>query len=253
MTLLSTAACAPLPEAPEEVTELSPFLFIHHENDPRVLEDAVANLREGLAQIDLDASRAERGWIPLPLALDDVAALGPEGTDPEDCVAAGLVARTAHPPELHAELATRIDQVPAEPTATDYERRFLDPVDPACFPGQDCGALVTVNDVRRENILYAARFDLHKGFRWAGDDAIVARSWLDRSWTGEAGNTELIQSYGIDVVTRLDSGETVRLQVAWGEVDLGVGVSEDFSRATIRAAIDQVIEQTDEAIDELID
>ncbi len=235
-------------EAPEELTELSPFLFAQHGGDERVLQDAVDNLRVGLAQLDLDGTRQERAWIPDALTVDAVLGLGPEESDPADCVSAGLLGRTAFGPEDHAEFAISGDQMAAEPTATDYSRTFLEPEDPSCFPGQVCGMLVTVNDVRRENALYAVRFDLHKDYRWVGDDALIARSWLDRVYPGEAGNTALLQSYVVDVVLIQDEGEFLRFQVVWGQVDLGLDVADDTSRAIMRQAVDALIEQTDEAI-----
>ncbi|MCP4870284.1 MAG: hypothetical protein GY898_16385 [Proteobacteria bacterium] len=230
------------------MTELSPFLFAQHETDERVLQDAVDNLRIGLDQLDLDGTRLERSWIPDPLSPADVLDEGPVGSDPGDCVAVALVGRTDFHPSDHADFATSGDQRLAEPTATDYDRQVLVPDDPACFPGQVCGALVTLNDVRRENALYAARFELHKGYRWVGDDALIARSWLDRAYVGEGGNTELLQSYGVDVVLAMDDGEWVRFQVVYGEADLGITVDDDTTRAIMRSAVDGLIQRTDEAI-----
>lgn len=250
---LLVLGCAPLPEAPEELTELSPFLFAQHDADPRVLQDAVENLRLGFDQIDLEGSRLERSWIPDPLRSDDVAGTRLDDADPADCVAVGLVARTAFGSADHAEFAAFGDQRTAEPTATDYDRFVLEPEDPGCFPGQVCGSLVTLNDVRRENALYAARFDLHKRYRWVGEDALIARSWLDQPYEGEGGATTLRQSYGVDVVMRLEDDSVVRFQVVYGEVDLGaLEVSDDLSRGVMRAAVDGLIVRTDEAIEELL-
>jgi hypothetical protein len=246
--VLLVLGCVPLIEAPEELTELSPFLFAQHEADARVLQDAVDNLRTGLGQLDLDGSRLSRSWIPDPLTLDDVQGLGPEGADPEDCVAAALVGRTVYGPADHAEFAIYGDQMAAEPTATSYSREFLEPEDPTCFPGQVCGGLLTLNDVRRQNALYAVRFDLHKEFRWVGDDALIARAWLDRGYPGEQGNTELLQSYVVDVVLLQEDDEALRFQVVWGAIDVGFDVADETSRGVMRAAVDALIEATDEAI-----
>lgn len=245
--------CAPLPEAPEELTELSPFLFAHQAGDERVLDDALTKLADALSLYDLDEPRARRSWEPQAMGLEHLETAGVDhpGRDPEDCIAVGLVGRTAYGPDLHAQLAIIEDQAPAEPSATDYERTFLEPVDPACFPGRHCGALVTLNDIRRATPIYAARFEMWKGFRWVGDDAIVSRAWLDQTWVGEGGNTELLQSYSVDIVMDLGD-ETIRLQVAWVETDVGLSVSDDVARAIVLGGIEGLFEQTDEAIEELL-
>lgn len=232
------------------MTELSPFLFAHHDADERVLHDAVENLRVGFEQLDLDGSRLDRSWIPDPLAPETVLDHGPAGVHPGDCVAVGLVRRTGFEAADHADFAAFGDQRLAEPSATDYDREVLVPEDPTCFPGQVCGTLVTLNDVRRENALYAARFDLHKGYRWVGDGALIARSWLDRTYEGEGGNTEILQSYGVDVLLEMADGEWLRFQVVYAEVDLGVSVDDDTTRAIMRSGVDSLIERTDDAIEQ---
>ena len=251
--LALAAGCAPLPEAPEELTELSSFLFAQQAADPRVLDDALHKLADHLVEYDLDDHRSQRSWEPALLTLDDLqtAGVAHPGRDPEDCIAVAIVGRTAHGPDLHAELATLEDQADVEPSATEYLRTFLEPEDPACFPGQTCGTLTTLNDIRRETAIYSARFELWKGFRWAGDDAIVSRTWFDRSWTGEAGNTQILQSYGVDLVMVLPD-DVVRMQVAWAETDLGLAVSDDVARATMLHGIEGLFEQTDGAFEDLL-
>jgi hypothetical protein len=117
----------------------------------------------------------------------------------------------------------------------------------------------TSNAVRRDNLLMAVDFVLLKDFRWArigseddGEErwAVVGRSWFDRSWTGDNGNTHLWTSFAMDVWLGQADGTTRRVQTLWGESEI-IDAEDDVVRNVVRAAIDDVFDAGTAAIGEL--
>lgn len=250
---LGLSACT-VPEAPGDLDELSRYLFREWDNDdPRVMEAGIRSFDEGLRALDFDGERAARSFEISPLDAVDT-----EGDDlPEDVVLENMVgvaigAWSDWAPEYHAQLATRVDQSPAEPSSAEYERTFLRPTDPACLPTADCVALETINRILKSNAAYTAWIDMYKHFRWVdvvdnhghstGRRAMVAKVSTPEVYIGEAGNTHIYQSYAVDIWLETEDGP-IRLQANWSENSL----SDDpaLIRALIRASLDDLFEQTD--------
>ncbi len=255
IALLLVGCGGPL-QAPEELDELSGFIFEHQaDGSEALMAGAMRNLEAAVTQLDLDGRRLDRSWTPDLMTEETLAGLEtPDGADPANAIVVGLVARTSWEAALHAELATLEDQSPAEPSAVEYTRTFLEPTEPDCFGLMVCPELLTVNDIVRETAIYNARFELWKGFRAIevdGRDALISRAWMEKSVVGEEGNMSVSQAYTIDVVMDTDDGP-LRVQVLWSETDLGVAVSQDVVRATMRNGIDGLFTRTDEAIEELL-
>jgi hypothetical protein len=169
--------------------------------------------------------------------------------------------RTAWEPVWHAHLATEADQAPAEPSSTEYERSFIDPADPSCFPDRSCDTLITMNRVLKSNILYTAWIDMWKEFRWfdvvdgrgrhTGRDAIVARVWIPEVAEGESGNSFIYQTYAMDLLLDSEAEGPVRLMANWSHTSLTD--DETLVRPVIRIAMDELMGQTDLTIEELFD
>jgi hypothetical protein len=262
LLLLACAACAPTPEAPAELSDLNRYLLREFDNpDPAFLEAGTLNLREHLRAVDPAADLGDRAWQPTHLTEEDVADMARPDVPLDGTVNVGVAALSIHPLHKHARYMTEVDQRPAEPTATEYERRFLDPTDPTCFPEQECLRLNTFNLIRRENALFRLNFELFKDLqqvRIGGPDhepeawAMVARSWIQEPFTGDNGGTVMQQSFTLDTwVEDPDQGGTWRYQALWSETDLGDGdIDEGLIRGTMRLGIDGNLENADEAITE---
>ncbi|MEE2829200.1 MAG: hypothetical protein VX498_08430 [Myxococcota bacterium] len=257
-------ACGPpSPEAPTERADLVRYLFREHDaEDPRVMEEGLGNLSDILDGIDLQGSAAERSWVPEPLEEEDAAEISqPEGRALSDLLGISMAGLSAFPIEDHAALQVLTDQTITEPTATSYLREITEPADPSCFESGECEFMRTVNDARRENFLMAVDFILFKDFRWsavgteeeAGEDrprAMAARSWFEESFPGDNGQTQLWQSYSIDIWLDDGAGRTRRFQTLWSESDI-IDVDEDIVRNVLRNSICDVYTAGDEAIEQL--
>ena len=263
LLLLLLSACAPLPEAPDELDELSRYLFREwHNEDPRVMQAGLRSVEEALGGLDLDADRITRSFEVPDLDEQDVADIEPpEGVELHKMIGVGLGRRTAWEPVWHAHLATESDQAPAEPSSTEYERSFVDPEDPSCFPERECDSLITMNRILKSNILYTAWIDMWKEFRWfdvtddrgrdTGRDAVVSRVWIPEVAEGESGNSFIYQTYAMDLLLHSESEGPVRLMANWSHTSLTD--DETLVRPVIRIAMDELMEQTDVTIQELFD
>ncbi len=244
------------------MAELCAYLLREWENeDPRVLEAGVENLEEILDGYDLSAETTERSWSLPSLSDADVAALDRPNRAIDQTLNVGLAYASRHSVDLHGEVQIQLDQLPFEPTAATYVRRFLDPTDPSCFPSGDCSPLFTENEAQRTNPLYTVDLFFPKHFRWVavtsgaedtGRRAFVARSWIPELAVAADGHTEVRQSFTLAVWLGAADGGTWRLDNLYSETSLQEGVDHGFIEATIRDSMNDVFVAADEGIDEVL-
>ncbi len=210
--VLLALGCKPPADAPTELDELTVFLFRNWEaQEEGALEMGMFNLQAHFASMDLDVAYGDRSYQIENLATDDLVGVSPpDGADPADCYGIGLVAGSAFTPEQNSQAIVLVDQTPVEPFAPDvYERIFLDPADPSCFPTRDCLVLRTNNVIIKKNSLMEIPYEMIKDYRWVelaedglpgtGVFGILGRTWLEERGVGENGNNTIEQSYSIDV------------------------------------------------------
>jgi len=253
-TALFFTACKKPPEAPRELNELSTYLYREWDNeDPAVMEAGLENLRAYLDGEDLEAGILDRSWELEPISRADVADIPyPDGANPKNTLGVGVSYASAWPTEDHALLQLEKDQLPAEPSAKVYTRSFPDEDKPACFLDQSCNPLASVNDIERQNLLLSVVMVLYKDFRWVETErgpAVAARSWLEESFEGENGSSNIVQSYSIDVWLPVGK-KTWRYQTLWSESEVA-GASDAATIGTLKSSIDRAMETADEAIEEL--
>jgi len=260
--LMFNTACKKVVEAPEDLAALSGFLYgAWDSEDPEERSVALKNLEKQLATVEdlATAAPVDRSWQIEPLSDEEVEGLTRPDRPLEDTVNVALAHWSPWSIEDHARLQTEPDQIPAEPTATRYNRLINAPEDPACFVAADCDILDTFNDMRRENLLLQADMELLKTFRWvpftddAGQErvAFYSRSWFEQSWPGDKGNAVLQQSYSIDVWIEQADGSTWRYQTLWSETDLGFAVGDGAVESTIRGGTNDAMYAGDQAIADL--
>ena len=259
--LASGVGCAPTPEAPSGMSELTAFFFREHSSGALAdLGLGAANLEALLADVDYTAeASADRSFAIADLADSDVAVVPRPALPIADCIEVAVTARSVHAIDLHAALFVQPDQVPAQTATERYDRTFTG--DPACFLDRTCDRLVTSNDVRRANVLYTVDYVMPKEIAWldlVGSDgaplgrrAMTARSWLDQSWVAENGQTELRQSYTIEVWLEQDDGATLRFEGNWTDIRIPGVTDEGAIRSTTRIGMDDGFDTNDAAIAEL--
>ena len=256
LTILLLAACgkAPPPANPE-FSDAAVYVFRAFDADEAELAFGVRALEEQiLLGMDVTAEDPkDRALTPSALTEEDVAHLEHPGADPGAALPVALAYLSAFPPEEHAALALIVDQTPLEPYSPDYyERSFLSGDD--CWLDQGC-VLETWNDLVKKNALMEVPYDFYKDYRWvdlglpdpadvdgvAGEPrhAFVSRAWQKESFSGEAGNVHLVQSFSIEVWIPQEDGQTLRMLSLWSQTDFdGFTPGEDLVAATTRAGID---------------
>ena len=247
-------ACSPAPEAPTELSDLCAYLFREYENpDPRVRGAGMANLRDFFTDVDL-----EQSWQDLSYAVDDlteadVVDVERPDVDPADTLPVAMVTGSAFSPVEHTAVVVLPDQTPVEPHSPNlYDRTFVEPTDPSCFPDRSCEVLRATNDIYRENAFVSLMHFTHKDFRWvelgaeegSGEWGILARSWLPESAVGDSGNVQVTQNYSIDVFLPVDDG-AVRFLALYAETHID-GIGEDTIEYTTRLGLHQMFDATEE-------
>jgi hypothetical protein len=251
---LLVSACKTPPEAPKELNELSTYLYEEWDNeDPAVMEAGLINLHNFLKNVDLEAGIMDRSWELEPITRAHVSDISyPKDVDPKNTLGVAVSFESEWPIDDHARLQIEKDQLPAEPSAKVYTRTFPDDAKPACFLDQSCDPLVSVNDIERQNLLLSVVMVLYKDFRWIETDrgsAVAARSWLEESFEGQNGSSNIVQSYSVDIW--LPVGKKVRrYQTLWSESEVA-GASDAATIGTLKSSIDRAMETADEAIEEL--
>jgi len=254
VTFVALGGCKKPPEAPKKLNELSTFLYQEWDNeDPAVMEVGLENLYQFLKKEDLESGILDRSWELTPITKGDVSDIPyPKGADPKNTLGVAVGYLSPWKIKDHATLQTEADQLLAEPTAKVYDRTFPEHDDPDCFIDQSCSPFPTVNDIERQNLLMSVGMVLYKDFRWVETDrgtAFISRSWLDRSWDGENGKSQVVQSYSVDAW--LPVGKVIwRYQTLWSESDIP-GASDTATIATLKSSINTAMESADEAIEEL--
>ena len=252
--LATTSGCGSLPEAPTELSSLSTWLFRNfYSDDPDVMSVGMGNLQVLFEQRGIDGDYDDQAWTIEPLTEDDVADVIHPDRDPGAALPVGLVALSAHTPADHTRVVVLEDQTPVEPASPElYQRSFLEPADPACFPDQACAVLRTDNRIRKENFLMSIEYSKLKDFRHVDllrDDmedqhGVIGRSWFEVEALGDQEATAIHQSYSIDVFLPDDSGGSWRYVALWTEASM-YGAGDDVIQSTMRSGLVDMLEATE--------
>jgi len=255
--LTLASGCHEIPEAPTELSELSTYLYRHFDNeDPAYLSAGMGNLRAFFLDVDMDQAWQDLSYEVDRLTEDDVVGLELPDRDLADTLPVALVTSSAFTPTQHAEVIILADQTPVEPAAPDlYDRFFLDPTDPSCFPDRSCGVLRALNDIHRKNLVVDLRMETYKDYRWvelgeegSGEWGALSRSWLPESCIGDEGAVALYQTYTIDLFLPTEDG-AIRYMAIWPETVI-TGVGDETLEYTSRLGLHQIFDATEEYLEE---
>ena len=253
------AGCQAPPEAPEDLNELSTYLFVHFEDeDPQELALGLDNIYTFFQGVDLTVGYADRSYTVDALTEEFTGDVTHPGRDAQAQTPVGLVAASAYTPTDHTTVILLDDQTPVEPNSPNlYDRAFTDPTDASCFADRSCTVEVvrTMNDIYKENAFMSIPYDMHKDYRWvemgeadSGEWAVLARSWCEEEAIGDDGNTEINQSFSVDVFLP-DGSEGIRYMALWSESTIE-GVGEEVIAGTVKLGMNQMFEATDEWLDD---
>ncbi len=245
-------ACSDPVEAPEDLEELTIFLYEEWDNEePEYLELALVNLLEHAETVDFEARWDERSWDIGPLDPAELEGKVEHGRDVSVAEGVGVMHQSTFPLEDFLALQFLEDQTPVEPTSPDhYVRTVTEGAD--CFGERTCDVLRTDNDITRSTFIYDVTYDLPKEFRWVALDeeerqAFCARSWMPNS-AQDGDKITLWQGYSADVWVPRDGG-TLRYQVSWQETEMP-GLTWEQVRGVVAGGIDDMFETQDEYLAE---
>ncbi len=252
--LVLTIACKPPPEAPEEVGELSRFLFSEFYGEDESLQSGAEGMRDYLLSVDLEAGLRDRELTIPSLRVIDVGDITlPDGFDPETQVSVAISGLSQHDLATAIEIVLEPNQVCIESDTTKYYTRTYT-TDTACFGDGSCVELTSTNEVRKENFLANIWYDLDKEFRVVtledGTDVLLARSWISGDALTDNGNGSIEQSLTVEawIPHPDDPTITMRYSAMWSSVDLS-GVGDDLWANLVTSGLDEGFENSDTFID----
>lgn len=221
------SACVPAEEAPEELADLSRFLYLNFDGDQDLVADGAGNLADLLvSEFDLDAQDfADRQVAQPPLREEDLGSANlTDEFDPETQDRVAVVFRSELSMAEHLDAVLIEDQGPMEPSASAYDRTFVD--DPGCWSDGDCALFRTTNYIVKDNALYTVPYDTRKHFRPLtledGRSAMLARVDIAEAGVSADGRASIDQSFSMDlwVEDPEDAAHTVRIMFVWSSVTI---------------------------------
>jgi hypothetical protein len=255
LALASTAGCAALPEAPDDLNSLNSYLFSTFDDaNPDVPGVGLENLA-ALLEATTDRDFSTDSWRDH--AWEEIAALAEAdwGTadmwpdaDPDEQIGVTVAVHSAFAPADHGSLVELADQTPIESSSSAvYDRTFTTAI--ACFLDQSCDSVDTENAIERRNPLLEVDYDAPKQFRWvtlpeSDETALLSRSWLRASFTGNGGNNVMKQFTSIETYLPRDGGSWAFLTL-WAYVDFDPEVAENIQRGSAGSGIQESFENSE--------
>lgn len=247
VTLLGCAKERPL--APTEMTDIVRFMFQHWEDD-QLMGEALANLEPWLDD-NVPSEEAKKGYRLDPLTSEDVSTVKRPKRALSGLLGASGGAMSSFPLGDQAEHIVLPNQEWSNPSQYKRYERTVKGNTQAFLKGE--GVVRTVNDVETSSFGVTIPYELLKDYRWVhseeGDEAIVARSWIEDQACNSGGGNCLEQSFSIDVFARRGQ-ETVRFTATWSEVTSSIKLPDDTLIAGLANGIQNVFRSTEEFLEE---
>ena len=250
---LLTTGCTKIPEAPEELSELSLYLFREFAQDEEVVASGLMNLRDWMLEQDLTSDIDERA-VTLPVIkganLDGYKI--PDGVDADAQVPIAVPGISPHGVSKHLDTILEPNQVCIESGTTKFaKRKFL--TDKQCFRSGECTELSTLTEVFKQNPLAKVWYDMYKDYRAIELDdigtAYIGRTWLEEQFVGENGTTSWDQTFSVDVFLPAEkAGETLRYFAMWSSISVPL-INDTSYAGLVRDGIDEAYTFSDEFLD----
>lgn len=243
---LLLSACGKVPvEAPEELGELTQYLFVNYESETgEELVAGLVQLEAYMLDLDLSAELDDRAVTPPNLTDTHLEGVTyPTSVDLEAQVPVAVSYLSDVTMDDHYSLMLEPNQVCIASNGTLYhERVFL--TDTACFVDGTCELLETTNEIRFENFLAKVWLDEFQNYRNVeledGRVAVIQRSWMEQQYDSDNGSSSWDLRFAISV--RLpsadDDSQTLRFNSFWSSVTIP-GVGDDIYAALVKDGIDE--------------
>ncbi|MCB9766170.1 MAG: hypothetical protein H6739_40720 [Alphaproteobacteria bacterium] len=250
LAALSFMGCKEPIEAPDDLNELSAFIFVEWDNeDPEALVAGVTGVEAWAADQPADSSTwGDRFYSidALTQAQVDGEALVTHDLDPADAPGVGLLYVSAFPPSTHATIFGETDQTPFEPASPDFYARTITDGDAGAFAAGTETTLASHNEINRKNFLFNLDYELEKVWRWVeledGRKAIVSRSWSEESGPPND-DKQLLQAYAIEMWIE-QSGGALRWLITWQDAELGL--DQDAIESLVGGSMNDTFEAQEE-------
>jgi len=275
---LASGCARTSPAADAELAQATPWLFANFEGDATEIAEVLRAIEDKTyLTVELDGNEVDRSFEQDMLTLEQLSDIEHPNAGLDGMVGMSVAYLSGFEGGPHAEIVMMDSQVPVEPYSPDkYDRTFVE--GESCWLDRGCETIRTENDLIKKNFLMEVPYVFFKDFRWIdiseGDDprwAVIARSYMKESATGEGGDATIVQSYSIEYTIprdgrgfRLDDapegseiavdsqGEgTLRLQSLWTETRFeSISVGEDLVKGTVRGGIDKNYDAADDFLAE---
>ncbi len=246
-------ACEPPPEAPEDLSALTLYLYENFDIDQEAMAVGIPVMQDFLVAVDPVWDVADRAVTLPTLAAEDLGG-APEtpGAVVEEQVPVALLWTSRHPIQEHFLLNVEENQVCIDSGSSVYHRRSF-VTDPGCFAEGSCDHLETLAEIRREEAIADFWYDYATDFRRVpldGEDALVSRGWLLAAAVSDGGEATFHQSYMLDVRIAHpdDAGQTLRFYGIWSSLEM-TGVTNDLYSLLIRNGIQESFEFADDFVE----
>lgn len=248
---LVASACKPPAEAPQELGELSLFMFENFDSeDVASLDAATLNLETYLLSLDLKAKVDERAVTLPKLTTERLGTISPtEGADLSLQVPVGVSGVSIHDFDTNLSAVSEPNYICLDSETSKFsERTFTSDLD--CFMNGECNTLSTTQWVRKESPLGKVWFQLFKDYRREaledGRDVMHARTYLKKSYITDSGKGSWDQNYGYEIwLPTAEGDETMRFFGLWSSVQLAL-LGDDAWAVLVKDGIDESFGYTDE-------
>ena len=252
--LMLSVACKPPAEAPEDLGQLSLFMFENFDSeDVESLDVATLNLEGYLNSLDLTAKINDRAVTLPKLTAENLGTVAAtDGADLSLQVPVGVSAESRHDFATNLDLLKETNYICIDSDTSKFsERTFLTDLD--CFMNGECETLETSQWVRKENPLGKVWFQLFRTYRRLtledGREVMHARTHMEKSFATDGGNGSWDQNYAYEAwIPTAEGDKTLRFYGLWSSVQLSL-IGDDAWAVLVKGGIDQSLQFGDDFLD----
>lgn len=246
-----------LPEDLLDLTEALPGLFRDFEGEDATLVEYLEVVEASVGSRDDIAWEGDeeiRRFLLDPLPHDGLDVTTPPGTLPEDQTPVVVFGVSEHDFDTNLQARNELNQVCLESNTTVYYRRTFTEGG-ACLVDGSCDISRSTNEVRKENFLAKAWYDLFKDFKrfelTDGRRVVLGRSWSEEVFEADGGGGNAFKQTFTAEVWIEDGATTKRVYAIWPEIVIGLGAEAMYN--LVADGLDEGMANTDDYLDALAD
>jgi hypothetical protein len=249
--LMVATGCKPPADAPEDLGQLSLFMFENFDSeDVAALDVATLNLETYLVSLDLTAKVDERAVTLPKLTADRLGTVSAtEGADLTLQVPVGVSGLSSQDFATNFSAVSETNYICLDSATSKFsERTFESDID--CFMSGECETLATSQWVRKESALGKVWFKLFRDYRKLtledGRDVMHARTYMKKSYITDSEKGSWDQNYVYETwIPTAEGDQTLRFYGLWSSVQLAL-LGDDAWAVLVKDGIDESFQFTDE-------